>query len=81
MGYSEAARHWYDQVGSKYREDFKLGTAKLDALTLTQLRICLFREQRLQRWHLQEAGYKLDLTYMHALLRAIRAKLVCNQEE
>ncbi len=58
------------------RRAFQAGTANLDALTLTQLRTCLFCEQRTQRWCCSTPGFKLEETYMRALVGAIRTKLV-----
>jgi hypothetical protein len=59
---------------SQTKEAFKAGTAKFDLMSLTELRTCLFHEQRFQRWSVQPA-YEPQLIFMHALLCAIRANL------
>ena len=82
-GYAQDARLRYESSLWKIKMAFETGTAKLNSLTMTELRICLFREQRYLRRRLEECwsvgsfeGIEPDLSYAHALIRAIREKLV-----
>ncbi len=63
------------KVFSDTREAFSSGTANLNLLNLTELRTCLFYEQRLHKWQMDGPGYEPDVSFMLALLRAIRANL------
>jgi len=61
---------------SETRRAFEAGCANLNGLGLTDLRSCLFHEQRIQKWSMDNPDYKPDLRYMRALVSAIRAILV-----
>ena len=78
-GYELSFRRWYDTSGWEVKTAFAAGVAKLGALSLTELRICLFREQRylkrrFEEYYSEPPGDKPDLRYAHALICAIRAR-------
>ncbi len=53
---------------------------KREASTLTELRTCLFFEQR--RWrHFGDDPEKDDLAYMHRLIEGIQSRLLENQAD
>jgi len=60
---------------SETRRAFEAGSANLNQLSLTDLRTCLFHEQRLQKWSADNPDYKPAVRFMHALVSAIRANL------
>lgn len=65
-------------MANQWREAWQ--KARLLPSTLTELRTCLFFEQR--RWH--HAGYDPDaeaMTYIRALLEAIRAKICAGERD
>lgn len=73
FGYADSpANH---SLFSETRRTFLAGSANLNELSLTDLRTCLFLEQRLHKWSSDNPDYKPDLRYMHALVSAIRANL------
>jgi hypothetical protein len=72
-GYADYPANY--EVFSATRSAFSSGTANLDLLDLTELRTCFFCEQRLHRWQMDAPGYEPDVSFMLALLCAIRANL------
>ncbi len=72
-GYQHFPGHKFafaNDVGRKYKE----GAIDLSGLSLSELRGCLFFEQRRYRWLGQDPTAEV-MDYIHALLGAIRAKI------
>jgi hypothetical protein len=71
-GYAGYPANW--KLYAQTKDAFKAGRAKFDSMSLTELRTCLFHEQRLQRWSIHPT-YEPQLVFMQALICAIRANL------
>jgi hypothetical protein len=73
-GYQAIGQRECGQLANRVKSEFARNTAPLQSLSLTELRACLFFEQR--RFH--HFGWEpegSDIEYVHALLETIRSRI------
>ena len=71
-GYEAFPNDGCSELANKVSDEFDKVPAILEGMTLTELRACLFFEQRRQH-HIGDDPWPNDLIYIGALLDAIRA--------
>src|SRR5579863_7070052 len=74
-GYKAIGHEECAQLGNRVKSEFSTNAASIEALSLTELRFCLFFEQRRFN-HYGHAPEGADRIFVNALLDAIRKKLL-----
>ncbi len=73
-GYKAIGQKECAQLANRVKSAFSKNTASVDTLSLTELRLCLFFEQRRFN-HLGHEPQDIDRSFTNALLEAIRKKI------